>query len=436
MIRCRPTSAKSSCRSSAKGRSTKTCWRIRPTESRRGCARKATATRRPRTRGSNRAASCSSPSTSSAVLSIASIASRSSATPSVPLVRVRAGAAAARRRAVFTGEARRRPRRRSRSCTIAAGLSRPRRGRPKSRSARRRAAAVVPLRVRIVISEGPRTLVSAVRLQGDTVGTEAAWKEGLGLQPGRPYVDRQLVLDRDALQLQYANLGYPDRDRRCRSRLQQRSDDGRADVHRAPGSAHRRRSRPHRRQRAHERGDDRARGADQARRSAQRVGQDREPPPARGARPVPPRPDHRARSWRRGQARRAGHGRRIAGDDGRVRRRRRGTAARRPERRRRRRPSERLDVAPRGSFEISRRNVFGKNRSVSLFTSVSVHLQNPDVFDENGESGGGRCRPASPSIACSAPIASRGCSGRPPTRSSPARSSNRRAPASTLRVGR
>ena len=46
--------------------------------------------------------------------------------------------------------------------------------------------------------------------------------------------------------------------------------------------------------------------------------------------------------------------------------------------------SERLDVAPRGSFEISRRNVFGKNRSVSLFTSVSVHLQNPDVFDENG----------------------------------------------------
>ena len=70
-------------------------------------------------------------------------------------------------------------------------------------------ASVVPLNIRIAVSEGPRTMVTAVRVQGDTLGMEAAWKEGLGLRPGGPYLDRQLVLDRDALQSQYLNLGYP-----------------------------------------------------------------------------------------------------------------------------------------------------------------------------------------------------------------------------------
>ena len=69
-------------------------------------------------------------------------------------------------------------------------------------------APFVPLRVRIVINEGVRTLVSAVRIQGNTAVSEAELNEGLGLQPGRPYVDTQLVLDRDAIQLHYLNLGY------------------------------------------------------------------------------------------------------------------------------------------------------------------------------------------------------------------------------------
>src|SRR5262249_52858932 len=67
----------------------------------------------------------------------------------------------------------------------------------------------VPLVVRITIDEGPRTMVSAVNLTGDTAGMESAWKSTLGLQPGRPYVERQLVADRDALQSKYADLGYP-----------------------------------------------------------------------------------------------------------------------------------------------------------------------------------------------------------------------------------
>src|SRR5204862_1943485 len=34
--------------------------------------------------------------------------------------------------------------------------------------------------------------------------------------------------------------------------------------------------------------------------------------------------------------------------------------------------SERLEIAPRAFFEIGRRNLFGKNRSVNLFTRISL----------------------------------------------------------------
>jgi outer membrane protein insertion porin family len=39
---------------------------------------------------------------------------------------------------------------------------------------------------------------------------------------------------------------------------------------------------------------------------------------------------------------------------------------------------EKLDVAPRASFEIGRRNVFGKNRSINFFSSISFHSQQSD----------------------------------------------------------
>ena len=37
---------------------------------------------------------------------------------------------------------------------------------------------------------------------------------------------------------------------------------------------------------------------------------------------------------------------------------------------------ERLEFAPRGFFEIGRRNLWGKNRSIDLFTRVSLRRQN------------------------------------------------------------
>ena len=40
---------------------------------------------------------------------------------------------------------------------------------------------------------------------------------------------------------------------------------------------------------------------------------------------------------------------------------------------------ERIEVAPRGFFEVSRRNLWGKNRSISLFTRVSLRPRDPAV---------------------------------------------------------
>ena len=46
--------------------------------------------------------------------------------------------------------------------------------------------------------------------------------------------------------------------------------------------------------------------------------------------------------------------------------------------------TERFEIAPRASFQVARRNLFGKNRSVSLFTSVSLPLFKEPVFGTQG----------------------------------------------------
>jgi outer membrane protein insertion porin family len=49
---------------------------------------------------------------------------------------------------------------------------------------------------------------------------------------------------------------------------------------------------------------------------------------------------------------------------------------------------ERIDVAPRGFFQISRRNLWGTNRSVSLFTRVSFRPRDPGVGSDPADLGG------------------------------------------------
>ena len=48
---------------------------------------------------------------------------------------------------------------------------------------------------------------------------------------------------------------------------------------------------------------------------------------------------------------------------------------------------ERIELAPRGSFEIGRRNLWGKNRSIDLFTRVSVRRKNDPPLPVQSEPG-------------------------------------------------
>jgi outer membrane protein insertion porin family len=68
--------------------------------------------------------------------------------------------------------------------------------------------AQVPVAVRAVVTEGPRTTVDAVGFSGNQALGEPALRARLGLRAGAPYVPGQLAVDRDAIQLAYQDLGY------------------------------------------------------------------------------------------------------------------------------------------------------------------------------------------------------------------------------------
>ena len=84
-----------------------------------------------------------------------------------------------------------------------------------------------------------------------------------------------------------------------------------------------------------------------------------------------------------------------------------GRLRRRRSRRRTASAAEQFEFAPRAFFEIGRRNLFGKNRSVNFFTSVSLHHAARDA-----------ARRSDRVPRASARSASRACSTPPPTRSS------------------
>jgi outer membrane protein assembly complex protein YaeT len=48
-------------------------------------------------------------------------------------------------------------------------------------------------------------------------------------------------------------------------------------------------------------------------------------------------------------------------------------------------PEERIEAAPRGFFEIGRRNLFGRNRSVNLFTRLSLRLRSDPTLSHDGQ---------------------------------------------------
>jgi outer membrane protein insertion porin family len=241
----------------------------------------------------------------------------------------------------------------------------------------------VPLRVRMVINEGVRTLVSAVRLQGNATVSDAGLKEGLGLQPGRPYVDTQLALDRDAIQLHYLNLGYQSvtvdanpnfsADRTLAEPIFTIREGPRVFVdHVLIVGNVRTGLETIERELQVKAGDALSEAAKiESRRRLAALGLFRRVQIAELAHGDETRRDLLV-TVEEGPVTTVIVG---GGAEGRLRpvRSAEGGIV-----------SEQFDLAPRGSFQITRRNLFGKNRSVSMFSSVSLSLKDSQVFGERG----------------------------------------------------
>lgn len=69
-------------------------------------------------------------------------------------------------------------------------------------------AVDVPVAIRLAITEGPRAIVGSVRVEGGPEPTDVDLRQAVGLQPGQPFSQAQLAVDRDGIQLRLANLGY------------------------------------------------------------------------------------------------------------------------------------------------------------------------------------------------------------------------------------
>lgn len=66
----------------------------------------------------------------------------------------------------------------------------------------------VPVAIRIQVAENLQTVVNSVRVEGNASVPESELNAVLGLAPGQPYSVGRLANDRDALELKYANLGF------------------------------------------------------------------------------------------------------------------------------------------------------------------------------------------------------------------------------------
>jgi len=69
-------------------------------------------------------------------------------------------------------------------------------------------AVEVPVTLRVDIVENARTIVRSVHIRGNAGVSESDLVRSLALQPGQPLYLPQLAADRDALEQQYANLGF------------------------------------------------------------------------------------------------------------------------------------------------------------------------------------------------------------------------------------
>jgi outer membrane protein insertion porin family len=236
----------------------------------------------------------------------------------------------------------------------------------------------VPVVIRIRITENVQTLVDSVRITGNTTVPDGELRQVLTLAPGQPFSTAAVAQDRDAIELKYANLGFQSATVETRPGL---SVDGRRanvvfNVSEGPRSTvdhvlvvgnQRTKTEAIERELRFKAGD--PLGLEAISESQRRLA-------ALGL-------FRRARITQLGRGdltkrdvlvtveeaplTTLGYG---GGFEVRSKVVRADPAA----------ASEKLEFAPRASFEIGRRNLFGTNRSVNLFTSASLHDRDSPVF--------------------------------------------------------
>ena len=240
----------------------------------------------------------------------------------------------------------------------------------------------VPVAIRIQITENLQTVVNSVRVEGNASVAEGDLAGMFSLGPGQPYSVGRLAVDRDALELRYANLGFQSATIEARPGIS--ADSRRADVvfvvHEGPrifvdhvlivGNTRTKTATIERELRL-KAGD--PIGLEAISESQRRLA-------ALGL-------FHRARITQLGRGDETQRDLLVTieeaplttigwggGFEVRPRVIRTGDVA-----------TEKLEFAPRASFEVGRRNLFGTNRSVNAFTSASLHPRDSPVFANQGQ---------------------------------------------------
>jgi outer membrane protein assembly factor BamA len=248
------------------------------------------------------------------------------------------------------------------------------------------------LAVRISIQEGPQTLVESVAIEGNRQIASQVLRPLVKSAPGQPFYEPQVAADREALLLEYANSGYQTAtvDVDARRSADGTREDLRFLIHEGPrilvdhilivGNT-RTKTSTIERQLGFTRGS--PLGLNQLTEAQQRLS-------ALGLfRRVRVTPLQHGTETRRdvlvvveeAPATTIGYG---GGVEGGRRLRNEASALGQPVQ-----PVEVFELAPRGFFEIGRRNLWGKNRSVNLFARVSVRPKDPTVADVlQGNTGG------------------------------------------------
>jgi outer membrane protein assembly factor BamA len=245
----------------------------------------------------------------------------------------------------------------------------------------------VPVDVAVAITENVRTVVGSVAIVGNRSIASAELSGGLGLQPGQPFFPTQLAIDRDAVQLRYANEGF--RNATVSSSPGLSPDGSRADIvftvqegpqvlvdHVLIVGNDRTNAETIRRELQFKAGDPLGLAAvAESQRRLATLGLFRRTRITELGHGVETTRDVVV-SVEESPATTIGYGGGLEAGSRIQRRQAEGGVA-----------TERLEVAPRAFFEIGRRNLYGKNRSVNLFTRISLRPKDSPFFSDQQPTG-------------------------------------------------